>query len=482
MHVDVKKNGLDFTTEEFKKIKHKGCRVDVELYELLDASSRQAVEREVPHLCKYVDVDLYMNGEQINVDPNTEKWDYETEDGWMKVISNSLGRNSWSSGKGVDVYQQGVFVENIPEYRAGVGGTIVTKLPLKLNFARNQVMRGQCPRWKRMHALMTQASQDSAKKKLILNTAERSAMVDQLRNREISYHDTASMRLFQDAQNKTWSANQIAAATSKKTKWKLTPSRQLVVSFAELYDRKADKVMQRKMALVLDNEVLDQWGIQPEEFPELLGRWRYGLRKNVIYKPLDEIDMSEVNDHRILNEEQLTPRERMVLEIIESAQWSFRNIFYDTNESREPRLIRAGESSTADGWTDGSSYIAINVGFLRNRIKRGLTWAMWYEIAALVLHEYCHSDSDTSSHSHDPHFYQLYHDTSTELSWIVDAMFRRYLKRLETNSKKVPKRLQLQALKEAESIQRGLAMDFQHGEKLRLKEKKKKQDKTKVSV
>lgn len=460
MSVDVKRDGLDFETEEFTDLQHKGCIVEVDLYSLMDAHTLQSTERDICKFCKYVDIDLYLNGDQVNTDPRKEQWDYETDDGWIRIYNTSeTDLDTYRSGKGVDIYQQGVFVENIPTYTVGVSGVLITKGPLKLNFARNQVLRNECPRWKRMYKLLKDTGQKTVRRKTNLDTAERSAMIDQLRNGDMLFRDSAAMRLFLDVQNKTWSASQLKVQTGKNTQYELTPARTLPISFGSIHDPKADKIMQAKKAVVFDKGVLDAWEVKPEQFVEhVLMRFTWRLGSLTEYIPLDELDMSDSKDYRILNDNEITPREKMILQIIEYYGHVFSWKFRHHNEERTPRKIRAGKSSCFAGWTDGMSYIALDIKEIRSRAK-AMTYAKWTELVRIVLHEYCHSSPDTAAHTHDAHFYQLYHDMSRDLPSMAEDMHKTYIRRVAKQSKKVPQNLQLQALKEAEVIQQGLAVD-----------------------
>jgi hypothetical protein len=461
MEVDVKHRGLDFDVEVFHEIQHRGCSVKVALYDILEASALLAINRDVRKFCKYVDIPLYLDQEQINVEPKTQKWDYETEDGWIKVISSGEGAiNSWRSGKGVEVYQQGVYVETIPEYEVGIGGTIVTKAPLKLNFARNQVMRSSCPRWKRMYKLLKSAGQDTIKLKTNLDANERLAMIDQLRNGELRYGEARALRLFLDVQNKTWSANQLKTATSSGTKFALQPNKKLAISFAPVLSHKADKIMQENRAVIFDEGLLEQWQTTPIKFiTDVLYRFDARAGTYLDYVPLELLDATTEGDYRLLADKELTKRERVIMDVLDRSSWDVRRLLYSQNEIREPRILRAGQSNHAMGWTDGSSYIAINIDEIRKRAKV-LNWANWFSLARLMLHEYCHAEPDTSAHSHDAHFYQLYHDASRDLGPVVDVMFRRYMVMLQNKNAKIPQSMQLMALKETQVLQQGLAIDM----------------------
>jgi len=465
MEVDIKREGLDFEVYTDPKSLHDGCHVSVTLYTPLDAHDLMNTEKEIIKFCKYIDVDLYLNGTKINEDPKDLQWDYETEDGWIKVISSGEGGvNTYNRGKGVDVYQQGVYVETISHWDVGVGGVLVSKEPLKLNFARNQVMRSTCPRWKRMYKLLKETGQNEVKKKTNLDAAERAAMTAQLRSNGMNFHDATSMRLFLDVQGKTWSSNQIANAYSSKGKFHLTPAHRLVISFAPLNDRKADHLMQTSQALVFDEQLLKEWECAPEDFiEEVLKQFQWSHHSRIVYRPIHEIDDRDDGEYYLLDEKELTPRQKQVKQILQGCGYHLQWLFWRYNEERivsKQRTIRFGKSPHARAWTDGETYIAFNIEEITKRLNT-MTPGKWAELALLMLHEYCHASPNTEAHTHDPHFYKLYHDLSDEMPELGEKMHRTYLRMLARASKngKIPQKLQLQVLKETERIQRELAMN-----------------------
>ena len=75
-------------------------------------------------------------------------------------------------------------------------------------------------------------------------------------------------------------------------------------------------------------------------------------------------------------------------------------------------------SDTANGWTDGTSYIAVGREYLREYLPY-TSISGWQAIARLMLHEYCHDGPDTETHFHSPEFYQSFHDRWEEAARFV---------------------------------------------------------------
>jgi hypothetical protein len=460
MVVDVKHQGLKFTTEQHATVQHKGCRVFVDLYALQTPSELQATVRDISKFCMYVDVPLYVNSVQVNTPPATLSWDYETEDGWMKtIVSQENSTNAWRSNKGVDIYQQGVFVETVPEYELGVGGTVVSKGPLKLNFARNQVMRGSCPRWKRMYKLMRDVGQNNVKRKQTLSVNERLAVIDQIRSGDMRYFDVKTLKLFEDVQQKTWSASQIHQACNRNSIFDLLPDETLAVSFAPPLHPIGDRVLQARRALVLSRSVLEQWQVPEDEFVKKVLR-RIIPSIKISYVPLSELDASQECEYHLLRDKDLTKKDKRILATLQDAGHIISRKFSNLNESRSPRIIRAGKSSHAYAWTDGHSFIAFDITHLRSALNTP-TLDGWMVIARVLLHEYCHSEPDTQGHMHDAHFYYTFHEMSEHLVSIARYLENKYLTKLRTNSRKVPAAILKRAAKELEMAQYEKALELQ---------------------
>lgn len=71
------------------------------------------------------------------------------------------------------------------------------------------------------------------------------------------------------------------------------------------------------------------------------------------------------------------------------------------------RKLYFGESSSAQAWTDGKSYIVIDRNVALKFYKLG--YDGYFALAQIVMHELCHSDSNLTQHSHGLEFYELFH-------------------------------------------------------------------------
>ena len=132
MDVDIKNKGL-------KYILHKdleqlgGCEVVCNLYE-----KERINENQFSSLFAYSPAEIYINGNKISKNPEEEEWDYENNFFYFK-------KKPYSDY--VSVYNQGIFVSHEHYMEFDLRGILVSKVPMEVNFARNDIIRHQCKVW-----------------------------------------------------------------------------------------------------------------------------------------------------------------------------------------------------------------------------------------------------------------------------------------------------------------------------------------------
>ena len=111
-----------------------------------------------------------------------------------------------------------------------------------------------------------------------------------------------------------------------------------------------------------------------------------------------------------------------------------------------PRKIVAGEAEPETAaWTDGESYIAINLSYLRK--VAGRKFAGVAELVDTILHEYSH-DGTTEADLHGEEFYRRFHDIrfqdhldpSKTVSWAIYAAAVKLQRLYEKEKKPSPVR------------------------------------------
>lgn len=107
-----------------------GCEIDITLRHPVSVSM---VGNTLKKSLKWVSTPITLNGELVSRDPETVKWSYSCPEGHIRFNGSAT----------VDVYSCGFFVQTRWTTQ-GHGCTIVSRKPLRLNFARSEVMF-DCP-------------------------------------------------------------------------------------------------------------------------------------------------------------------------------------------------------------------------------------------------------------------------------------------------------------------------------------------------
>jgi hypothetical protein len=143
MEVNVERDELNYNLT-CDMPEEPGCVVEVMFYTPLSAEQLHAVAEEIRHQIYYVRTPVYLNGARINTDPSTLKWTHETAE--ADILVNRMLRH-W------EIYNQGVLAVTLPNSKLPGGGIVVSKVPVQLNFARNELME-TCPVWRRLQQVL----------------------------------------------------------------------------------------------------------------------------------------------------------------------------------------------------------------------------------------------------------------------------------------------------------------------------------------
>ncbi|WP_193315800.1 ATP-binding protein [Poseidonibacter ostreae] len=473
MNVDIKNKGTNYdfkSNEPFVQ----GCLISGELYDELEDYEFAGFENILSEYVKFSQIPIYYNGSLISDSISSTQWDIETEDGYIKVDNNK---------RDLTVYNLGVKVVDYRRWDMGFGGIIVSKKPLEVNFARNDILKKSCNVWKSLYKeindYLTERSKESLLEFKTLDDSKRASLSAKLITGEFDYAIGRKLKLFKDVKGICHPLTKISKLDT--------------IAIGERFDRLAEKVHDEERAFVLDMEVLENFRVNSLE--ELYSMLKDSCRK---YKASDAIEVyskewgifdkeltnlskdklfidditsfnTEINiDYEILSEDVLTIKEILMLKSIRKHEGKIRKILnsYSSLDSTI-RKIHVGKSEVAEAWTDGETYIAIDRGYL----VASFGTASFMKICNLLLHEYIHLGNDEKTHVHNADFFELFHavsqhhltryksrisyhddeecyhyyskDDRDSLSHIALAMTRTYINLLEKNGIRVPKSLQV---------------------------------------
>jgi hypothetical protein len=393
-----------------------GCRIDVTLYERLLPSAIDAAVREVREHVAWAQIPIILNGVVINKAPSEGKWTMETDDAYL--LLNEKGS--------LDVYNLGVLVCRMPAHRYGTGGVVVSKTVLDVNFARNDI-QSSCPIWKRIVKHLAATTKKTTQKKARLSDAERSNLAFRLKTGEMSLAEAGKLSLVTDVSGNHHAMEKLPGLLRGKAN---------SVSVAERGDRIAERAMSAKLAFVMSKETLDRFDVPDAKaliesfakFAAIPANWqrenywisdfRHLLARCVVI-PAENFLRTFSDTHETIPDKELIAGEKLALRVIEEGATSLRYAMARSARlttggfgyALPARTIRVGRSDVADAWTDGSKNVWINRKKLP-LVRKGHVGLI--RIAALLLHEFMHSEDDVSSHVHDADFYSKFHDAAID--------------------------------------------------------------------
>lgn len=422
MFVDIRDLGLAYQLNTVEKA-HKGCTFEGELYDPLSPSDLIRAIDNLRELCKYAPVPVLLNGERISVDLSKQKWTMEDENAYYLLKP---------AGRSLEVYNLGVFVRNYYSGDYGVGGVVVSKVAIEVNFARNDVLISKCPVWKQIGPKLRAYAKKFEEKKPVQNDAYRDMMMEKLlsgsfETQEEMEQSLRESKVFTDYSGKNVSLEGLQRAVSAHQGRLIAPND---------FSVKADRVQQRGLALVLSPKTLERANDMPIE--NVLKRiisnidmlmegsrnsYSYGKRTaQLLLNALSDLDdvASSINEkHDIVDEKTLSKEEALTLKVIREVS---RYIAWGAHQ--QYRHVKVCSSETVDGYTDGKTVIFIERGFLKIGGNRGAAFSCFDAIKALLCHEYIHDGNDSEGHDHQPEFYKEFHDLISDCNQVHDFTYR----------------------------------------------------------
>lgn len=426
MDVDLKGTTTDAAFELYEgEDETSGCLIEVHLYEQLKPSQFAEVVRDVKKYVKYIPIDVHLNDELISRHPAEEKWDYESDNCYVRLKKTGS----------LAVYNLGAFVKEFNTHTFGRGGEVVSKQQLKLNFARNDVMVSECPIWREVRKFVDKQSGKEIAKKTRMTDAERQRIADMIRFGEMSLADASTKRIITDVMGRHWSLNQLGNTCWQIKNWSVAPEG----------DKRADRIHQCKTAFVIAESTMERFELQDyarffEDMREWLSSsWPLNALPQWQYQPFQTLAEDIVNLHQVIPDNELRANERVWLRVVKHCAYVILlALECGAGYSRRDRAYKIGLAVADAGWTDGDTYIAISREWLERRTYT--SFKDMVELGQLLLHEYCHQEADTDSHLHTPEFFQAYHDCDYSVAQFAEMAIRYVPNALKALERKITKK------------------------------------------
>lgn len=475
---ESKNEGLNYQLYDLKE-PQKGCRIEIELYEKLIPSKIDEIEREIARNMKYLQIPLELNGTVVNKLPQDCKWDFEDD----------VAYYSFRDVGSISVYNLGVFIRDYPASSYGTGGTVVSKVPVDVNFARNDVV-SSCKVFKKIAAKVRSTTVDRSVKKAKLTDSEWESLANSVRVGTKPLAEVMEAKLLRTSNGTMFSLSDLGSKIERANQR---------IAVAKAKDMVADRILQRGIALVLDEETLSRFGYaslkefksdiakKAEKEANKISDWKVRNPVSMLGHRLKQATILEAKDfskyvkadYEEVPIKDLSPAEKFALKVftrgchqigyeisrivstakdmLEGPQYEWQRRDIERMLESYPasvcemmlemaggkdacpraRELKVGLSMTAAAWTDGEHTVWLNRSHLKD-ITKGLAGCS--KVASLVLHEYCHQAPNLgAANEHSPAFYELFHDLSVHTPIIgraVDKMMEAAVKLVRDEKRK----------------------------------------------
>lgn len=427
MRVDTRAMGYAYDLEDLPASDTvSGCRIEGAWYETLSPMDLHEVIQELHDLIRYTPLAVTLNGRPITRDPRAEAWTYEDEWAYYRV------RREGSMA----LYNQGVLVRHDPGHLWGAGGIVVSKRAIGLNVSRTEILRKTCPVWAR-----------------IAGQTQRLAK---------AFEDAPSTRLDENARTSmarqlcTLEGCDLLALVHRAAVFTVLPGRRHVglqkllslpsttISAVPWMGAVAagERLALAKAATVLHPSTLQRFGC--EDLGEFEVLWN-GLRQRLVaagdpttrwlrrvmaersFIELTVLDRRFPDSTEVVEDRALTPEVRRAWGAMRSSLHRYaRQVLLNSDHptAMASLVFVAGRSPSADAWTDGRSYIAVNERLIKALPGEGLAAA--HRIFAVVDHELAH-EGDSLDAAHDEAFFNRYHDISLGFAALKQRCLHRWV-------------------------------------------------------
>lgn len=447
-----------------------GCDVTVDLYDSLSLREVQNTVDELVKFCRYVDVDLFVNGIRANTPPETLKWDVVTD----QVYIRKTPSNKRYGGAGLAVYQQGVFVETIPAQEFGLEGTVVTRCEVSLNFARNQVLR-RCPIWRGIARFLKVEGLTDVQRKKRLKSHEASNFVQEFSGTDgdVDYRAFSETACLPDVLGKMWSVKSISAlprSRAAKPSIRVTPEDRILIGFAPRHSDVATAAMQTRRALILDECLLEQLRVDEtlpkadaqrralaiifdaDKAAETAGLFHW---KQIEWVDVDTLDDDDEDQGYVrLSPSDYTKREEMFVQRMNGLVYDLSYEAAGRDRTKmDRRRIGVGVSKSADAWTDADTYICFDREYVRDlQLSRETDW---HKAGLLLARMFSYDAPSTDPEASDSvDFLQTYLTLSAEIPALARNSYATFRARILRHVGKLPKHMQTHLNQEAEAYAR----------------------------
>jgi len=384
----------------------KGCEIELWPYSHFPEFIAMRLVEELKQQVRWLSIPVFVNGLQITESCGEAKWDVVTEQAYVKIEAG---------GSNLRLFNMGIFVNTLSNF--GVSGVVVSKQRLRLNFARNDVITSgpeACPVWKIVEKQVRKLADQHRVKAKKLTRADIEDTLRRLKSKEIAIRDVEKLKIFPSTTGRHYSYQDIKKVARKY--------RGYAVAMPTLV---ADTTHKRELAFIFDADsiakALQVYGEAHKKL-DVAGTFLQEIfladYMDFPSKSFASVSKTVKDSHDLVPPDNWTPKERVWIQVLARAATECREAVATAliDEGLECnrhhvryRKVVLGDSITANGWTDGSKFIAVSRQFLS---KKELSVSGVGDAVQLIIHEFCHQDASTEDGFHTPEFYERCHNVA----------------------------------------------------------------------
>lgn len=389
MFVDIEKKGLTYEVSPLEQ-PFKGCRIEGHLYKQMTSWEFRDTLSEFNMMVAYAPKPVYVNGELVSKVPNKANGvTYEDEYAYYIRVPDA---------DELRIYNKGVYVCTKSVYHTGMGGVVISKVPLKVNFARNDILTRDCQVWSRIKTRMEAVVFLKLTRATKLSNEERQFLA-----RRVTSSAFASQR------EKLMEAKLLTDPSGRHQPLKhLKGIKQFI--YSEGSTPLACAVAARPQTYVVTSSLLNRFGVYSlDGFMAELRNVPGLIDPTATTCELEELSLDGLNLGHLEYVDSLSKKAQAAMATL---NWLNTEVVLRLNAQGghySHRELRAGryKKGKVVAWTDGKTYISANLSSLKlldNGLDGLSEWVM------TLVHEYMHDVDDSESHSHSEVFYAKFHD------------------------------------------------------------------------
>ncbi len=310
------------------------------------------------------DIAVLINGRQVDgVQPRGEKIETEKCTVWFDKRAD-----------GFRLFDRSIYVTTLDVVK-GWGGTIVTKVAVKQNFARNDYIEGDSVVGEVLSCVVARivSDIDSLAPNSRLNDDKRRGIIRYMYDNPAKMNEWSDLKVFSLTNGRKVSLRDIGGKE---------------VHSGRKGDVTADAIIQRG-AIVLDDGFRMALSVVGKKVGKSISHYKQASQNSIAGRYLYGRAERHHNDIQDYNREQLAL-----------------HTIFNSAYIHGGREIKFGKSDVSDGWTDGRTYVYLNWAYVKKQFDfyrhSGIMSVLW-ACHGLIAHEMAHNNNDmvTTQHGYE---------------------------------------------------------------------------------